>query len=38
VFEIDKQAADKITLGDWQRRPWREKVMEKLAGVLRSQV
>jgi cardiolipin synthase len=38
VFERDKQAARKITFSDWQRRPWREKVMEKLAGVLRSQV
>ena len=38
VFEMDKQAADKITLSDWQRRPLREKVMEKLAGLLRSQV
>jgi cardiolipin synthase len=38
VFERDKQAARKITLSDWEHRPWREKVMEKLAGVLRSQV
>jgi cardiolipin synthase len=38
VFEMDKQAAKKITLSDWQRRSWREKVIEKLAGLLRSQV
>jgi cardiolipin synthase len=38
VFEMDKQVANKITLSDWRRRPWREKVMEKFAGVLRSQV
>lgn len=38
VFELDKQASHQITLADWLRRPWREKVMEKLAGLLRSQV
>ncbi len=38
AFETDKQAADKITLSDWQRRPLREKFMEKVAGLLRSQV
>jgi cardiolipin synthase len=38
VFERDKQVSNRITLSDWQRRPWSEKVTEKLAGLLRSQV
>ena len=38
VFETDKQTSRQVTLADWQRRPWREKVVEKLAGLLRSQV
>ena len=45
-FATSKQACLKrtnkrrgqVTLSDWRRRPWREKVMEKLAGLLRSQV
>ena len=38
IFEMDKQASQQITLRDWQRRPWRERVTERLAGLLRSQV
>ena len=38
LFELDKQASKKISLSDWQHRPWREKAIEKLAGLLRSQV
>ena len=38
VFEADKQSSRLMTLQEWQRRPWREKIMESLAGLLRSQV
>jgi cardiolipin synthase A/B len=38
VFEIDKQQSERMTYDAWKRRPWREKVVETLAGLLRSQV
>jgi cardiolipin synthase A/B len=38
VFEADKQSSRRVTLLGWERRPWREKVIETLAGLLRSQV
>jgi cardiolipin synthase len=38
VFETDKKTSRQITFADWRRRPLREKVIEKLAGLLRSQV
>ena len=38
VFDADKQVSRRITLTAWQRRPWREKILEKFAGLLRSQV
>jgi cardiolipin synthase A/B len=38
AFETDKQMSREVSLTDWRRRPWREKVIEKLAGLLRSQV
>jgi cardiolipin synthase len=38
VFEADKQACRLITLEAWRRRPWREKVVDRLASLLRSQV
>ena len=38
VFETDKQASHRVTMHEWQRRPWREKAVEKVAGLLRSQV
>jgi cardiolipin synthase len=38
VFEMDKQASRQVTIQQWRRRPWREKVVEKIAGLLRSQV
>jgi cardiolipin synthase len=38
VFETDKTKSHQITLAEWRRRPLRERVIEKLAGLLRSQV
>jgi len=38
VFAIDKQASRQITLAEWQQRPRREKIVERMAGLLRSQV
>jgi cardiolipin synthase A/B len=38
VFGADKQQSKRMTYDAWQRRPWREKVVETLAGLLRSQV
>jgi cardiolipin synthase len=38
VFETDKQASSQVSMQEWQRRPWGEKVVEKMAGLLRSQV
>jgi cardiolipin synthase len=38
IFERDKQRSRQITLEQWRRRPWREKAVERLAGLLRSQV
>ncbi len=36
--EDDKRASCQVTLDQWRRRPWREKAIERLAGLLRSQV
>jgi cardiolipin synthase len=38
VFETDKQSSNRITMREWQLRPWREKAVEKVARLLRSQV
>ena len=38
AFEDDKQRSRCITFEEWSHRPLREKVMETLAGLLRSQV
>ena len=38
VFNVDKKASRQVTLRDWQQRPSREKAVEWLAGLLRSQV
>jgi hypothetical protein len=38
IFERDKQASRQVTLADWQNRSLYEKVVEYLAGFLRSQV
>jgi cardiolipin synthase len=38
IFEKDKQACRQVTLEEWQHRPLREKAIENLAWLLRSQV
>ena len=38
VFEEDKGHAKRITLEMWENRPFKEKMMERLAGLLRSQL
>jgi cardiolipin synthase len=38
IFEQDKQRARRVTLKEWQHRPWHEKLIEASAGLLRSQV
>ncbi len=38
IFEKDKIRLEKITLADWRRRPWRERVVGRAAGLLRSQM
>ncbi|HZN55984.1 MAG TPA: cardiolipin synthase [Candidatus Polarisedimenticolaceae bacterium] len=38
AFEADKLASKRVTLEQWERRPWREKLLERAAGILRSQL
>lgn len=38
VFEQDKSHCREVTLRDWRRRPWQEKITGRLASVLRSQM
>lgn len=38
VFNNDKTRCKKITLEEWRRRPFKEKLLEHAAGLLRSQV
>jgi cardiolipin synthase len=38
VFEEDKARAKRITLEEWRRRPWRERVQERLAALFRLQL
>ncbi|MGH7579120.1 MAG: phospholipase D-like domain-containing protein [Gemmatimonadales bacterium] len=38
VFEEDKARARRVTLEEWRRRPWRERVVERLAGLVRLQL
>ena len=35
---MDKKASRQVTLREWQQRPWREKAIESLASLFRSQV
>jgi cardiolipin synthase len=37
-FERDLRGARRITLEEWRRRPWTEKVIEHAAGLLRGQL
>lgn len=38
VFEADLKRARRITLQEWHERPWRERALERLASLLRSQL
>jgi cardiolipin synthase len=38
AFEADKKKARRITLQTWQARPWTEKLAERAAALLRSQL
>jgi cardiolipin synthase A/B len=38
AFEEDKRRSKRVTLEDWKNRPWTEKLKERTAGLLRSQV
>ncbi|MFZ2491055.1 MAG: phospholipase D-like domain-containing protein [Thermoanaerobaculia bacterium] len=38
IFEADKARSRRISLQEWQNRPFAEKVMEHTAGLLRSQL
>jgi cardiolipin synthase A/B len=38
IFEQDKARSQEVTLDEWRRRPWPEKLLEHTAGLLRSQI
>jgi cardiolipin synthase len=38
AFEEDKRVSDRIDLETWERRPWTEKLKERAAALLRSQL
>jgi cardiolipin synthase len=38
VFEEDKTGSRRVTLEEWRRRPMRERVVERIAGLLRLQL
>ena len=38
VFDHDKTRARRVTLEEWQNRPWTEKLKEHAAGLLRAQL
>jgi cardiolipin synthase len=38
IFERDKAASRRVTLEQWVQRPWTEKLAEKVASLLRSQL
>jgi cardiolipin synthase A/B len=38
IFFADRSRSHQVTLADWERRPWREKLTERLAGLFRSQM
>ena len=37
-FERDKERSHRVTLGEWENRPWTERLKERAAGLLRSQL
>jgi cardiolipin synthase len=38
AFEADRSRSQLVRLEDWERRPWTEKLTERVAGLLRSQL
>lgn len=38
VFREDLKATNRVTLREWTNRPWREKLVERFAGLFRSQL
>ena len=38
IFNDDLTKSRRITLAQWQKRPWHEKLMEHAAALLRSQL
>ena len=38
IFQDDKQRSRRVTMRQWKKRPVREKILESLARLLRSQV
>jgi cardiolipin synthase len=38
VFEKDRARSHRVTLDEWRNRPLSEKLLERLAGLLRSQL
>jgi cardiolipin synthase len=38
VFERDIKVSKRVTLADWENRPWHEKLMEHAAGLLHAQL
>ena len=38
VFDQDWALARRITLAEWQARPWTERVLERVASLLNSQL
>jgi cardiolipin synthase len=38
IFGEDRKRSRQITLKEWKQRPWKEKMIESAAGLLRSQL
>ncbi len=38
IFDADRARSRRMTLADWERRPWRERLAEKMASLLGSQL
>ncbi len=38
IFDADWARSREVTLEEWRNRPWRERVMERLAGLFKSQL
>jgi len=38
AFELDRQRSRRVTLDQWRNRPWTQRLMDRAAGLLRSQL